>query len=88
MYRKELSIAAKYLAAADFDLDLVKRSIDILFQHPDYTWRTWGDSMATMWNSFTTAMTIARSERRKEEEEIERQKDVLSQIESREDLFE
>lgn len=87
LFKKEMEIASKYLAAADYDLDLVLKSLDVLFEDPDYAWRTWGDSLSTMWDSFITAMSIARGILEQEEEKVQRQREAYEKLQQREDLF-
>jgi len=85
-YQAELVHARNLLQLADWDLDLVKRAINILFNDEKFLWKTYS-SLLQMWNDAPVAFTIARTQRKAEEKEIRRQEKAWAEMESMEDIF-
>ncbi len=85
-YRTELVHARNLLELADWDLALSKKAINILFNDPQFLWKTYA-SILQMWNDFPVALTMARAQREEEEKEIRRQEEAWAEMESMEDIF-
>lgn len=85
-YRTELVHARNLLELAEWDLDLSKRAVEILFNDDRFLWKTYS-SILHMWNDFPVALTIARAQREEEEREIRRQDEAWAEMESMEDIF-
>jgi hypothetical protein len=85
-YKQELVAAGRLFKQADYDLELVKDSIDILFSDPDFSWKL-RTSMMYIAKDFNLALAIAHTNKQRKEEERAREMDAEERILSRENIF-
>lgn len=84
--QRELVSAERILKMADYDIDLVLKSIDILFRDKSLGWKS-RDSLIFIDQDFIVALAIARSEIEAELQEEERSRQVIERLMSQESLF-
>jgi hypothetical protein len=85
-YRRELASAGEMFAIAEYDLELAKAAMTILFTDRKYSWKT-RNTLVWLRSDFTTALAEAKAlrEAAKKAEEIEVQ--AAARVMSREDIF-
>jgi hypothetical protein len=85
-YRRELAAAAELIELSDYDLSLVRETLDILFSDKRFNWKT---RQTLMWitKDFVVALAIAKSNREAAQKAKDSETDVLRRVMSREDVF-
>lgn len=85
-YKRELVAANRLLDQADFDLPLVKDTLDILFSHKMFIWKNY---TTLMWldPDYTAALAIAKKNRRAKQDESQRERDALRRTSQKENIF-
>jgi hypothetical protein len=85
-YQRELAASQRLLKSANFDIDLVKETLNILFSDRRFSWKT-RNSLLWINGDFTLAMAVALANR---EAALKRQAEeakVLQSVLVREDIF-
>lgn len=85
-FRTEVGIAKRLYDMADKDLGIALESLEILFSHPKFSWKT-RDTLLTIQRDFLTAKAIAVSRRGRRNEEKQKEKEFLKGAEDRSYLF-
>jgi len=87
-YKRELIAAERMLGLAEFDLDLVKETITILFTHSEFKWKKRNTMLYLPSDGdFLAALAIARAEREAKKKQATSEQKVVSTVLRREDIF-
>lgn len=85
-YKLELAQAERFLQQVDYDLDLVLRTLDVLFTNKQFSFKT-RSSMLQLVRDFPVATAIATAIRARASEAQNRQNEMLQDVLSRPDIF-
>ena len=85
-YRVELAQAEKLLEMTDYDIDIVFRTLDVLFTNRRFSFKTRSSLMQVM-RDWPVGMAIARAIKQREATQMSDQERNLASVMSREDIF-
>jgi hypothetical protein len=85
-YPRECLAANKLLQVTEWDLDLVLDTLNMLFTHEKFAWKT-RSSLMFLENDFTLAMAMVQASKLAEELAVVKNKSVLSTAMAMEDIF-
>ena len=85
-YKRELVVAERLLMLANWDIDLVKAALDVLFTDHRYAWKT-RNTMLYIEAEFNTALAIARANLELKTQAAANERKALEGILQRENIF-
>lgn len=85
-YRRELLAAEQLLKHCDWDLDLVKESLDILFTDKKFNWKNY-NTLLWIDTDFTMALAIAKAHRTATMEQRRKEQKAVQSVLRRQDVF-
>lgn len=86
-WAKEMKAAARYLEAAEFDVPLVKEAIDLLFDHPEFNFKTRTSLLGFNEVDFGVTLFLAQGIREEKAAQARINSANLAKVEQMEDLF-
>jgi hypothetical protein len=85
-YRVELAQAEKLLEMTDYDIDIVLRTLDVLFTNKRFSFKT-RSSLTQVMRDWPVGMAIAKAIKQREATQMSAQERNLASVMSREDIF-
>jgi hypothetical protein len=82
-----MKAAARYLEAAEFDVPLVKEAIDLLFDHPEFNFKTRTSLLGFNEVDFGVTLFLAQGIREEKAAQARINSANLAKVEQMEDLF-
>lgn len=86
-YKRELVAAGRLLELCDYDLELVKSTLDLIFVDRRFSWKT-RNTLLYIESEFVVALALVRANQKLQSQAAAEEHKVLTQVLQRENVFE